>query len=122
MFETLWEMQTQIVSAALEYAEDVDKDVVVVAADTDILVLLMFHWKNGMNLYMLSDVPSNKGDKEMWKIEDSVISAGDVITSHILFIHAWSGCDSTSALYGQGKHDFLYFPNCLDFCTSRFYN
>ena len=91
-------------------------DVVVVAADTDILVLLMFHWKNGMNLYMLSDVPSNKGDKEMWKIEDLVISAGDVITSHILFIHAWSGCDTTSALYGQGKHDFLYF------CTSRFYN
>ena len=48
---TLGDADTQIVSATLEYAEDVDKDVVVVAADTDILVLLMFHWKNGMNLY-----------------------------------------------------------------------
>ena len=73
---------------------------------------------------MLSDVPSNKGDKEMWKTEDLVISAGDVITSHILFIHAWSGCDTTSALYGQGKHDFMYFPIAwifalLDFTIKR---
>lgn len=36
---------TQIVSAALEYAADSDKDVVVVATDTDMLVLLMFRWE-----------------------------------------------------------------------------
>ena len=38
-------MLTQIVSAALEYAADSDKDVVVVATDTDMLVLLMFRWE-----------------------------------------------------------------------------
>ena len=105
---SLGDADTQIVAAALEYAEYANKDVVVVAADTDVLVLLMFHWKNGMNLYMLSDVPSNKEAKQVWKIEDLVISAGDVIASHILFIHAWSGCDTTSALYGQGKDDFIF--------------
>ena len=105
---SLGDADTQIVSAALEYAEDNNKDVVVVAADTDILVLLMFHWKNGMHLYMLSDA-SNKGDKEIWKIEDLVKSTGDVITSHILFIHAWSGCDTTSALFGQGNLQFCFW-------------
>lgn len=106
---SLGDADTQIVSAALEYAEDNNEDVVVVAADTDILVLLMFHWKNGMHLYLLSDAPSNKEDKEMWRIEDLVKSTGDVITSHILFIHAWSGCDTTSALFGQGKLHFVFY-------------
>ena len=36
---------TQIVSAALEYAGDIDNDIVVVASDTDILVLLIFTGK-----------------------------------------------------------------------------
>ena len=58
---------TQIVSAALEYAGDVDNDIVVVASDTDILVLLMFHWKEGMNIYMLAETPNKKDvDHEFW--------------------------------------------------------
>ena len=39
----------QLVSTALEYAADSDKDVVVVAIGTDILVLLMFHQVNIRN-------------------------------------------------------------------------
>jgi len=38
-----------------------------------------------------------------WKIQDIVESTGELLTSHILFIHARSGCDTTSATYGQGK-------------------
>jgi len=26
---------------------------------------------------------------------------------HILFIHAWSGCDTTYAIFGQGKPTLL---------------
>ena len=51
---------TQIVSAALEYAGDIDNDIVVVASNTDILVLLMFHWKDRMNMYMLAETPNRK--------------------------------------------------------------
>ncbi|CAB4056418.1 unnamed protein product [Lepeophtheirus salmonis] len=44
----LGDADTQIISAALEYAKDGNKDVVVVAAaDPDILVLLMFHMNSG---------------------------------------------------------------------------
>ena len=74
-----------------------------VASDTNILVLLMFHWKPGMNLYMLADASrKGEGEKSIWKIEDLVESCGDIIIRHILFIHAYSGCDTTSAIYGQG--------------------
>ena len=91
-------------SAALEYAGDTDNDIVVVASDTNILVLLVFHWKKGMSIYMLVETPNKKDvDREFWKLENLVKEAGEVVTSHILFIHAWSGCDITSTIYGQGK-------------------
>lgn len=93
---------TQIVLAGLEYASKENKrPLTVVANDTDILVLLMFHWAAHMNLYMLSDV--GKKQSQCWDIGSLVTSAGDMVTRHILFIHAWSGCDTTSATYGQGK-------------------
>jgi len=36
-----------------------------------------------------------------------VNKAGKEVTSHILFIHTWSGCDPTSATFGQGKTTLL---------------
>ena len=75
-----------------------------VASDVDILVLLMFHWKEGMNIYMLDETPNKKDvDRESWKIENLVKEAREVVTCHIFFIHAWSGCDTRSSIYGQGK-------------------
>ena len=108
---SIGDADTQIVSAALEYVSDSEKEVIVVASDTDILVLLMFHWKLGMQLYMFADVGGNRDiERSMWKIEDLVEATGDTITSHILFIHAWSGCDTTSAIYGQGILCSPLFP------------
>ena len=97
---SIWDADTQIVSAALDFASDHGKEVVVVAADTDILVLLMFHWKDEMQIYMLADTSG----KEMWKVEELVKASGDKIANHILFIHAWTGCDTTSATYGKGSY------------------
>ena len=51
---------TQIVSAALQYAVNIDNYIAVVAGGTDILALLMFHWKEGMNIYMLAETPNKK--------------------------------------------------------------
>ena len=39
----------------------------------------------------------------MWKVQDLIANAGELLTSHIFFIHAWSGCDTTSTTFGQGK-------------------
>ena len=43
----------------------------------------------------------------VWKIRDLNAKAGETIISHLLFLHAWSGCDTTSATYGQGKTNLL---------------
>ena len=99
--QSIGDAYTQIVAAALEFAtKDETRSVTVVANDTNILVLLMFHWESNMNIFMLSD--AGKKQSECWNIANLVSSAGDSVINHLLFIHAWSGCDTTSAIYGQG--------------------
>ena len=48
-----------------------------------------------------------KQQKKFWKLKDVVKKTGEALSSHILFIHAWSGCDTTSATFGQGKTTLL---------------
>ena len=56
---------TMIVSCALQFATQ-GNDVIVVANDTDILVLLIYHWNPSMaNVYFQSDA-----QKKIWKIHD----------------------------------------------------
>lgn len=91
---------TLIAQCALQYA-DQGHEVYVVADDTDVLVLLMYHWKYSMGeLYFFSETGRKRN---IWKISDLVNQAGPVVASHLLFLHAWSGCDTTSATFGQGK-------------------
>ena len=61
----------------------------------------MHHWKqNRADIYFFSAA----GKKlKIWRIGDLVRQAGPIVTSHLLFLHAWSGCDTTSATFGQGK-------------------
>ena len=40
-------------------------------------------------------------------ILDLVTKAGNLAVSNLLFVHAWSGCDTTSATFGQGKTTLL---------------
>ncbi len=40
-------------------------------------------------------------------MRDIITSCGEVVVPHRLFIHAWSGCDTTSATYNQGKSALL---------------
>ena len=95
---------TMIVTCALQYAGQ-ESDINVVADDTDVLVLLMYHWKHNMaDVYFLSEVKKNM---MVWKIRDLVTKAGKIITSHLLSLHAWSGCDTTTATYGHGKTSLL---------------
>ena len=32
---------------------------------------------------------------------------GQILVSHLLFIHVWNGCDTTSAIFNQGKTAIL---------------
>ena len=91
---------TIIAATAIEYASS--SDVTVVADDTDVILLLVHHFQNSMkNVYFRSDKAS-----KTWNVRDIVRHLSPVLKEHILFIHAWSGCDTTSAIFGQGKTSF----------------
>ena len=43
---------------------------------------------------------SHKKGMQEWRICDLIAKAGTLVTSHLLFIHAWSGLDTTTATFG----------------------
>jgi hypothetical protein len=95
---------TKIVSTALELAEERnDHDsVVVVADDTDVAVMLLYHWTNQLgDIFFLQEK-----DKKVWNIKAACRNL-ELIKDDLLFIHAWSGCDTTSSTFGKGKASFL---------------
>ncbi len=99
---------TMIVASALQFASQ-GNATTVVADDTDVLILLMYHWKENMaDVYFLSEArKSQKKGLLVWKIHKLVMKAGEAVIPHLLFVHAWSGCDTVSAIFGQGKTNLL---------------
>ena len=91
---------TKIVATALEVAKQ--QEVTVVADDTDVAVMLLYHWTED-----LCDIKfyTERG-KKCWSIKESQKPLANV-KECILFIHAWFGCDSTSSIFGKVK------PSCF---------
>ena len=89
---------TKIVYTALQLAEKNNVPIVVVADDTDIAMMLLYHWRDELGELIFYQQTPNKG----WKIKECC-EAIDPNREHILFAHAWSGCDTTSAPFGKGK-------------------
>ena len=93
-----------IVKEAIELAQD-NKEVIVAADDTDVLALLMYHWSNLMGDVYFSTVKREGKRKsatlQFWSICHLVEAHSHV--EHLLFAHAWTGCDTTSAAHQKGK-------------------
>ena len=77
-------------------------DVVGVADDTDIAVMLLYHWREELGDIIFYPERKQKG----WSIKQAAKRIVD-LREHVLFVHAWSGCDTVSAPYGKGKPSFL---------------
>ena len=102
-----------ICKKALQLAEQ-GKSVEVSGKDTDLLVILVHHWKQEMRLFFRTTrKEANKKkahEKTMWwSIEK--IATGEPLQKLLLFAHIWSGCDTTSSVHGQGKFP-IYFMYC----------
>jgi len=108
VYNSTGDADTLIVSNALQIARE-GKEVNVVADDTDVLILLMYHWTDTIaDIYFLSEPKkSQKKSLQVWRIRDLISKSGKIVTSHLLFIHAWTGCDTTSATFGHGKANLL---------------
>ncbi len=88
-----------ILSIALEISQsDNERPVVVVGTDTDLLAMLIARASSSMNMFMLVHL----NPVTLYSIKQLQQALGTT-RRHILFIHAVTGCDTTSALYGQGK-------------------
>ena len=91
-----------ICHTALDLAATGEKSVVLVADDTDIFVMLIYHWKSEMKNIIFYQQKMLRG----WNIA-SLFPKLDKVKDYILFVRAMTGPDTTSAPYGKGKKSFL---------------
>ena len=71
--------------------------------DTDLLVLLIFHTQpQGKDIFFVPE-PKKNSKACVWNIKETKEKLGPLLCKHILFIHAFLRCDTTSGIYGFGK-------------------
>ena len=90
-----------IVSTVLDHACIRDK-VELIAADADVLIKLTYLWNSLMgNIIMRTEaMKKHKAiERDIGVIAECI---GDV-RKYLTFVHAFGGCDTTSAVYGQSK-------------------
>jgi len=90
-----------IVKTALASAQE--RETIVIASDTDILVLLIHHTDiTKHDVWLQSE--AKKESSKCWNIAATKNHLGASVCSAILFAHAFLGCDTTSRIYGIGKN------------------
>ena len=96
-----------------------------IGEDTDLLVLLLYYPQGEiMNLYFRSDKPKADGTIEVYHINRIQEVLGHEMCSQLMFIHAMTGSDTTSRIFGVGKKTaFQYLAKgdpCLRYCVIAF--
>ena len=91
---------TTVVAKAMNLCKD-KHPVTIVVNDTDILVMLMYHWEDGLQTCICREKHPERRVRNIWK------ALNPIIKRHILFAHAWLGCDTTSHYYGYGKNSIV---------------
>ena len=77
---------------------------VLVGDDTDLLVLLCYHASlESHDLFFCPEPKKNTKQPCTWNIKAVKQRLGPDMCQHILFLHAFLGCDTTSRLHGIGK-------------------
>ncbi|CAC5394802.1 unnamed protein product [Mytilus coruscus] len=80
------------------------EEVVVFGEETDSLVLLCHHAKQNPNtIYFTSDKQATTKAHKIWDISKTKLVIGQELCYQLPFIHAMTGCDTTSRLFGIGK-------------------
>ena len=72
-----------------------------IGEDTDLLVLLLYHAPANECKHLC--FRSDKGTQHVYNITVLKRLLGDDVCSDLSFIHAFSGCDTTSKIFGVGK-------------------
>ena len=95
---------TDVLIALTAVTEARNAPTIVIGEDTDVLVLLCYHAGDAAHdLYYTSDVKSGTKKKKIWDINKTRQTLGSTICRLLPVVHAFSGCDTTSHIYGVGK-------------------
>jgi hypothetical protein len=93
-----------IVQAAIAVSEC--KTTSLIGEDTDLLILLLHHMDSRKKtLYFRSDKKSK--EQRVYNVNTLKECLGQRLCSQLLFIHAFTGCDTTSTVFGMGKKTFF---------------
>ena len=93
-----------IVQSAIAVSEY--KTTTLIGDDTDLLILLLHHMdSHKKTLYFRSDKKSK--EQRLYNINTLKECLGQQLCSQLLFIHAFTGCDTTSRVFGMGKKPFF---------------
>ena len=112
---------THIIEAALDIVCQ-GKDVTVVADDTDIFIMLLYYWNSEMGeIFMRSEARKNQ-NLRLVNIKKVLEHLNCNVIKNLLFIHAWGGCNTTSAIFNQGKTVIMNLieketPDVLHVCS-----
>ena len=96
-----------------------------VGEDTDLLILLL-HYSKADNeiIYFLSDANKQSKEHRVYNINLLKEALGDDVCNELLFVHAYSSCDSTSRICGIGKKSafrkLVTSDPVMKFCASAF--
>ena len=96
---------TSIVSTVLDHA-CAGENVCLIATDTDLLIMLIYMWNNMMGQIKMKREGTRKYRESARDIGQIASSLGN-IQKYMTFIHAFGGCNTTSAIFGQGKLSIL---------------
>ena len=104
----LTRMQMHVDIAKVGVRESLTRNTTVVGEDTDLLILLLYYIYSTSNTdfkhLFRSDTMKNKKQN---KIHDILKYRGILdheLFCHLLFVHAFTGCDTTSAFYEKELH------------------
>ena len=87
-----------IINKAVESSRTVDT--VLEGDDTDRLILLCYHAElNVLDLFFFQPESKANSKRRFWNKKSMKEKLGQEICRHFVFIHAISGCDTTSGLY-----------------------
>ena len=83
------------------------QNVTLVADDTDLLCLLLYHFSKDTAHRLTMKARAQKESVRQYDIRLLQESLGDLVCKHILFAHALTGCDTTSRIHGIGKQTVM---------------
>ena len=96
--------------AVIACNESMSNNVIVVGEDSDLLVLLLYYstfYDSAFNLTFKSDLTKSKYPKghNIFRYRDVL---GPNASDQLLFVHGFSGCDTTSSFFHIGKSTVFY--------------